>query len=280
MANTIETQFELQGKVKDINAVKAALKSDDSAIDFDKLIPMPKSLDIAKDSREYFNIICSLIRKNDNVIPSLDWFLKHPLFKTDEDLVKFFGKDYRTKEINALIDNYKNSSQDVIDKSADIGDILISNIENYGVPTWYEWRYKHWGTKWDAMEAEIYDVIGNDDDETFTSGFIHTANGCPEPILEKISDICNEHSVTITGVYADEGSENYTGIFTNQIKDGKFYLTDNLTKEQHKRIFRWVWEYDPHYNEDDENSVNMYDPNDVFDVEECLRLLTTGITDE
>lgn len=63
MSNIIETQFELQGKVKDINAVKQELESDNLAIDFNKLIPMPKSLDISKNSNEYFNIVCSFIRK-------------------------------------------------------------------------------------------------------------------------------------------------------------------------------------------------------------------------
>lgn len=63
MSNIIETQFELQGKVKDINAVKQELESDNLAIDFNKLIPMPKSLDISKNSNEYFNIVCSFIKK-------------------------------------------------------------------------------------------------------------------------------------------------------------------------------------------------------------------------
>ena len=28
-------------------------------------------------------------------------------------------------------------------------------IKRYGADNWYDWRYKHWGVKWDASESEF-----------------------------------------------------------------------------------------------------------------------------
>ena len=56
-----------------------------------------------------------------------------------------------------------------------------ANIEKYGAPNWYEWRCQHWGTKWNACDAEITD---NGD------GSLHvqfdTAWSFPFPIFEKL----------------------------------------------------------------------------------------------
>ena len=51
--------------------------------------------------------------------------------------------------------------------------------EKFGFDNWYDWRYQHWGTKWNADE-----VVINDNEITF-----NTAWNTPEPIFIKLSEM-------------------------------------------------------------------------------------------
>ena len=57
-----------------------------------------------------------------------------------------------------------------------------ANIEKYGAPTWYEWRIEHWGTKWNACDAELTET---------GDGSLHikfdTAWSFPFPIFRKLA---------------------------------------------------------------------------------------------
>jgi hypothetical protein len=64
--------------------------------------------------------------------------------------------------------------------------------EKFGFDNWYDWRYQHWGTKWNADE-----VIINDNEITF-----NTAWNTPEPIFIKLSEMFP--NVTFEVSFADE----------------------------------------------------------------------------
>jgi hypothetical protein len=56
-----------------------------------------------------------------------------------------------------------------------------ANIEKYGAPTWYEWSIEHWGTKWNACDAEV-----TDNGEGSLHVNFDTAWSFPFPIFEKL----------------------------------------------------------------------------------------------
>lgn len=64
---------------------------------------------------------------------------------------------------------------------ADSTDQWKANIEKYGAPTWYEWRCEHWGTKWNACDAEVRD---NGDASLHVK--FDTAWSFPLPIFKKL----------------------------------------------------------------------------------------------
>jgi hypothetical protein len=64
--------------------------------------------------------------------------------------------------------------------------------QKFGFDNWYDWRYTHWGTKWNADE-----VVISDNEITF-----NTAWNTPEPIFIKLSEMFP--MVTFEVEFADE----------------------------------------------------------------------------
>lgn len=85
------------------------------SIDFNKLIPMPESLNIEAGSR------------TDSGLDAYRRFMAGD--KTAED----FRKDHPAEWA--------------------LGKQAYENIRRYGSPTWYEWCNKNWGTKWNAYSC-------------------------------------------------------------------------------------------------------------------------------
>ena len=88
------------------------------SIDFNKLIPMPESLDIEAGSNTH------------------DGLAAYRRFMSGDKAAETFRKE--RPEAWAL------------------GKRAYENIQQYGAPTWYEWCNRNWGTKWNAYScAEI-----------------------------------------------------------------------------------------------------------------------------
>lgn len=82
----------------------------------------------------------------------------------------------------------------------------------YGFDNWYDWRWEHWGTKWDACDAED---VSEGDDLMIT---FDTAWSFPTPVAVELS----RQFPTLTFNYdAHEESGMYD--FTIEIKNGEIY---------------------------------------------------------
>ena len=83
------------------------------SIDFNKLIPMPKALDIESGTR---------------TTNGLDAYRR--FITGDKAGAEAFQKEHPEEWA--------------------LGKQAYENIQQYGSPTWYEWCNKNWGTKWNA----------------------------------------------------------------------------------------------------------------------------------
>lgn len=76
---------------------------------------------------------------------------------------------------------------------------LLFKKANDGCKDWYEWRVKHWGTKWNTDETVVLD----DNMVTF-----NTAWNMPDEVFREIS---KKYHTTVKVVYADESMTENSG---------------------------------------------------------------------
>lgn len=144
---------------------------DEDYFDFNKLIPMPQSLDVESGTNSFEGLIALAIAKPE------EYSAINRAWKT----LNLFNKELKTepKYLEALKDpDFKKN--DFEDKCA-FGQILLDNYSAYGSCDWYDWRCKHWGTKWNATDCYIEDW-----DEDLLKITFSTAWAAPLPIFKKL----------------------------------------------------------------------------------------------
>lgn len=143
MPNYVTNVLTLHGDSAQIRAMLEAIQYDDlgiGSVDFNKIIPMPESLDIDAGSRTSTGL------------------------KAYQDFVEAYtlGGTIHQDDMENIPheseDAFLRQHSDIRRKAWKLGKAAWNNIRLYGVPTWYEWCTQHWGTKWNAYgygEAKV-----------------------------------------------------------------------------------------------------------------------------
>ena len=174
-------------------------------IDFNKVIPMPKSLRVTAGSMEGDLISLYMTAANPNTrdmgIPKLDAvaYAEAQTYAqryggghysdtlTDEEVIDRFSYVARRPE------NLKKTISEVILDEIAKGKQYVDNAINFRATTWYDWSIREWGTKWNSYDFE------NINDESIT---FNTAWSRPEPVIKKLSEMFPE--ISIIHSWADE----------------------------------------------------------------------------
>ena len=181
MPNHIMKLITLNGDEKVIEELRMQLKQKDSepgSLDFQKIIPMPESLNIEAGTKTDFGMKLYLIAA------ALD--ISEEQYAVSGDRIRDVLRhtDYMAaKQVN----------DETLEEDLKIGKIAVENIKNYGAPDWYDWCIENWGTKWNAYDIEACE------DNQFK---FCTAWSAPHPILRKLSELYPE--IAITHQWADE----------------------------------------------------------------------------
>ena len=153
------------------------------SIDFEKLIPMPKELDITDGSMT-------------DAGEKLYIMYLSRLAETGESPDTEAARDIResiTKGDPVLEDRFE------------LGERAVRNRELYGSRSWYGWSIDNWGTKWNAY------TLGEEPPDDGTIAF-YSAWDAPFPIVEALSE--KYSGVTMRLEYADEDVGSNVGRIT------------------------------------------------------------------
>ena len=129
MPNWCFNTVTFSGPEDDVRKMREAVRVDGKplgSIDFNKIVPMPESLDI-----ESSTLTSRSLEVYRQFIAARD-----------------AGED--TSEFQEMWDSGE--------ASLSLGERAYDNVKKYGAPTWYEWRNANWGSKWNASQyGGMYD---------------------------------------------------------------------------------------------------------------------------
>ena len=183
MPNHVTNVLTLHGEPDQIRAMLEAIRYDDlgiGSVDFNKIIPMPESLNIEADSQTSTGL------------------------KVYRDFIEVYtlGGTIHQDDLGNIPckseDTFLRQRSDIRPKEWKLGKAAWNNIRLYGSPTWYEWCNQHWGTKWNAYGYGEAKVDYQDGD---TLNFL-TAWSAPHPVMEKLAEMFPD--VEIEHEWADE----------------------------------------------------------------------------
>ncbi len=207
MPNHVKNVIRISAEPERISEILQEIQNDEigiGSLDFNKLIPMPESLNIESSTRteKGLKLFQSFQRE------SMELSLCNLLNRAPEDV--------ENGAIAALIDKYGKLTEGD-PELMNLGEQCYNNIVQYGCPTWYEWANENWGTKWNAYNFAPYS-------DRNTVSF-HTAwNSIPKILTAlslKFPDVRFDYS------WADEDIGYNVGVLTYQ--NGK--VTDSFVPE-------------------------------------------------
>lgn len=179
MPNHIQNRLQFLGENSEVEKVLSAIKGkfDDGQemqIDFDKIKPCPKGMDIDSDGW---------------LMPLDNRYSSHEPMKGHMDKIRKFIVDNPDRKEETM----KNFLQG------------ITNYLEHGFSTWYTWNIEHWGTKWNAYQQ-------GDKRNTSDTIYFQTAWSSPVNLIGELSE--KFPNVIFKLAYSDEDSGCNCGKYT------------------------------------------------------------------
>lgn len=134
--NHLMSKLYFSGEQKRIDELLESIKGEETLFDFNKVLPMPESLNIEAGSRTENG----LKAYNDFIaMYTMDGTEKKDLLNIPKEKEEVFLRMHPDIKRNVW----------------ELGRTAFQNEQKYGVSSWYDWRVSHWGSKWNSYQSEI-----------------------------------------------------------------------------------------------------------------------------
>lgn len=200
-------------------------------LDFNKVIPMPKTLNIEESSINEDAIVYYLLKKSseeqEKILSQMEKVKMESW--TLDGIYRILDK-HSEKYLQGLSDKFipHESEKEIgIKTFEDLGKVCVNNLLEYGCVSWFDWCVNKWGTKWNVSEFKC----------NSNTMIFETAWGTPLEIFEKISNEIPDAKIELS--YADECYSN--------LNNGKVLFKDgikNYLDELDEKFAEEVWNYD------------------------------------
>lgn len=195
--------------------------------DFNKLTPMPETLDVPEGSITDEAIIYYLTEKCTIPLNSVSESGKKVIAAKIHN--SFHKGNWAQEVFNSVLDQDARNSEREKEEFYEQGRKYVENYLKYGCTSWFDWCWKNWGTKWNSYDNEI------EDEDTIR---FSTAWSAPEPIIDKLAEMYPEK--VIEHWWADEDSGCNTGYkeYVDGIIAGGYY--DDESNEAYEN-YAYCW---------------------------------------
>ena len=197
-------------------------KRDVVCFDFNKIIPMPESLNVESGSMETVAIEA----------------VNRKLSQRRYDFQQAYSRPQMSDEdYQQRLKNYEKTEEELLE----LGLQYIANKVRYGATSWYDWCCDNWGTKWNAYSNE------QEDEDTI---IFETAWSNPEPVMLKLSEMYPE--ATIEHWWADEdmgSNDGYRVYRGGEIVEGDYH--DSCSNEAYETYIKCWGESQCLYQDED-----------------------------
>lgn len=136
MPNHLMSKLHFSGEQSRIDEILEFIKGEETLFDFNKIIPMPESLNIEAGSRTNKGLKAY---KDFITVYTMDGTLEKDLLNIPKEKEEIFLKE----------------RSDISLEEWELGRAAFQNEQKYGVATWHDFCTVHWGSKWNAYQTEI-----------------------------------------------------------------------------------------------------------------------------